>query len=274
MSPRIRRTNRWPVLTLATLGGLLISLGAGRSQPESVAAPPDAPVEDDICLVSAPAEDPLGTWIEAARKTYGQVRDYHCTFSKRERINGTMQEDQTAIMKVRTQPFSVHLKFVAPKTIAGREAVYVVGRNGGKMRGKGAGALGLVGFVTLDPTDPRAMQGTRHSITEAGIGNLIERIAAGHARGQERASKAQVNVAEYQFMKRPCVRFEIIDPTADGTTNTYRSVIYFDRETNLPVRYEAYDAPRGGAKDGEMIECFSYVDIRFNLGLGDSAFNY
>src|SRR5947209_3394155 len=81
----------------------------------------------------------------------------------------------------------------APRAVAGKEASYVQGRHNGKMRAKTGGALGLVGFVTIDPRDPRAMQGTRHSVTEAGIGNLIDRLAqARRAVGAEGRTAPQV----------------------------------------------------------------------------------
>jgi hypothetical protein len=51
-------------------------------------------------------------------------------------------------------------------------------------------------------------------------------------------------------------------------------VIYFDKETWLPVRTESYDWPRqGGPAEGELLECFSYIDMRPNVGLQEAMFN-
>jgi hypothetical protein len=209
----------------------------------------------------------LGIWIDAARETFTRVRDYQCTFSKCERVDGVLQEEHSAVMKCRTDPFSVHLKFTAPKAVAGKEASYVQGRHNGKMRAKSTGALGLVGYITIDPRDPRAMQGTRHSITEAGIGNLIDRLTqARRTVSTEGRMAPTVLVAEYTIGPRTCVRFDVTDPSADGVTNSHRTFIYFDKETNLPARYESYD------RAGDLIECFTYTELRFNLGLSDAAF--
>lgn len=255
---------------LPVLGLTTILIASGGSQPigkpnSSSGSAPAAPV-----LVSQPAQtgkvDLLGVWIKAARETFARVRDYQCTFSKRELINGALQDEQVAIMKVRSQPFSVNVKFTAPRTMSGKEASYVVGRHNGKMRAKSGGALGLVGYVTMDPRDPKALRGSRHSITEAGIGNLIDRIATEHAQGQAGGRNVQITFAEVMFNRRSCVRFDVRDNAADGVNRHARTVIYFDKETNLPVRSEAYDA-RGG-----LVECFSYTDLRFNVGLTDSAF--
>src|SRR5262245_17293898 len=186
-----------------------------RTQSARVASnEPVAAGEAQSCDISH-----LGIWIDAARETFARVNDYQCTFSKRERVDGTLQDEHSATMKCRTEPFSVHLKFTAPRTVAGKEASYVQGRHNGKMRAKSGGALGLVGYVTIDPRDPRAMQGTRHSVTEAGIGNLIERLTqARRSVSTEGRSAPKVVVSEYTIGQRTCVRFDVTDPAADGVT--------------------------------------------------------
>jgi hypothetical protein len=69
---------------------------------------------------------------------------------------------------------------------------------------------------------------------------------------------------------------ETIHPTnGGGQFYAYRSVVYFDKETHLPIRVETYDWPRaGGPAYGELVESYSYLQLRFNVGLGDAAFNY
>ena len=43
----------------------------------------------------------------------------------------------------------------------------------------------------------------------------------------------------------------------------------------LPVRTGSYDWPRqGGPPEGDLLECFSYVDVRVNVGLADQMFNH
>ena len=85
-----------------------------------------------------------------------------------------------------------------------------------------------------------------------------------------------MRVSDYEFNKRPCTRVETIHPDNRGKHFlTYRSILYFDKETKLPIRIEAYDWPKqGGSPDGELLEVYSYINLRFNTGLGDEAFNY
>jgi hypothetical protein len=203
------------------------------------------------------------------------VRDYTCLFIKRERLRGQLQPDNLIDMKVRTQPFSVYLRWLGPKAFEGQEACYATGRNNGMMRVHSTGLASVAGFVTLDTRDPRVMQNSRHTITEAGIGNLIA-VLAQRWEMERRLNKTQVAVAEYTYAQRPCTRVELVhrEPIA-GPATFARSVVYFDKANHLPIRVENYDWPRpGGSPEGDLLESYSYVNLRTNVGLTDAVFNH
>jgi hypothetical protein len=223
---------------------------------------------------ASPLDEPLRL-IGEARKSYEQVRDYTCILIKKETMRGQMQPESVIVMKVRNEPFSVYLRWQQPKTMAGQEACYVAGKNEGKMRVHASGLIGAVGWVSLDPNDERAKKNSNHAITEAGIGNLIARFNKYWER-EKGLGLTRIRVSEYEYNKRRCTRVEATHPEKkDGSFLTYRSVLYFDKETHLPIRVEAYDWPRpGGNKDGELMEVYSYINMRVNVGLGDEAFNY
>jgi hypothetical protein len=83
-----------------------------------------------------------------------------------------------------------------------------------------------------------------------------------------------VRVAEYNYNNRTCLRIETIRLERRPEFYCYRSVLYLDKDSKLPVRNENYDWPRqGGSPDGDLREMFSYVDLRFNVGLSDADFN-
>lgn len=264
------RGKHWRVFS--ALLGIAIStcIAAGQTPPGRPNASPPPPAS-----AAANAMDEPLRLIGAARQAYQGVRDYSCLFVKRERIRGQLQAENLVALKARTQPFSVYLRWLGPKQFAGQEACYVVGRNNGMMRAKSNGLLGAVGFVSLDPRDPRALENSRHSITEAGIGNLIERYSQGWELDR-RANRTQVRVAEYDYNKRRCTRVEAIHlENAGGSAQFYRNIVYFDLTTYLPIRVENYDWPRqGGTPGGDLLEEYSYVDLRLNVGLGDRDFSY
>jgi hypothetical protein len=208
-----------------------------------------------------------------AAQVYQGVQDYTCRFVKTENVNGRLQQENIIEMKVRNQPFSVAMGWLSPKSLAGQEAYYVDRRNNGMMRVRLNGVGAAVGLISVDLRDPRAMENSRHTIAEVGIGNLIERLCKDWE--QERSlNRTQVRIAEYEFAKRRCTRVETIHPdNRGGQFYSYRSVVYFDKETRLPIRFEAYDWPHpGGAPEGDLMECYSYVNLRFNVGLSDEYF--
>jgi len=159
--------------------------------------------------------------------------------------------------------------------LAGQEACYVAGRNNGMMRAHPTGLVGRIGFVSLALDDPRALQNSRHKITEAGIGNLIERLAEGWQL-ESQLNRTQVQIAQYEYDKKRCTRVDTIHPDNAGNRILfYRTVVYFDDATHLPIRIENYGWPRTpGDRLGILLESYSYANLRLNVGLGDDTFNH
>ena len=53
----------------------------------------------------------------------------------------------------------------------------------------------------------------------------------------------------------------------------YRTVLYLEKQSKLPIRLENYDFPRQGTPpEGELLEMFSYANLQFNTGLRDEEF--
>jgi hypothetical protein len=51
-------------------------------------------------------------------------------------------------------------------------------------------------------------------------------------------------------------------------------VVYFDKESNLPIRVECYDWPHRAGEAGELVEVYSYVNLKLNVGLADEVFSH
>ncbi len=261
---------RYRIWCLGLGAVLVLALGLAAQQPGTPVAPPPQPPANPGR--SGAMDEPLRL-MALARQTFQGVQDYTCLLIKRERIRGQLQPDEVIQMRVRNQPFSVYLHWDAPRSMAGQEACYVVGRNNNMIRVHSTGLAGVVGWISLDPRDPRVLEHSRHSITEAGIGNLLDRYGQRWQEDQ-RLNVTDVRVADYVYNKRPCRRVEMIHPPG-GPFTYYRSVLYFDSETHLPIRVENYDWPRQrGSAEGELAEVYSYIDLRLNVRLGDDAFNY
>ena len=59
------------------------------------------------------------------------VKDYTCTFARREEIRGDLDGYEYIYMKCRNQPFSVYLYWLKPH--AGREVIYAEGKYNGQL---------------------------------------------------------------------------------------------------------------------------------------------
>jgi hypothetical protein len=166
------------------------------------------------------------------------------------------------------------MKWLAPKDKAGQEVCYVQGRYQNMMRVHSAGFFGGIGWLSKEVNDPMVKQHSRHTITEAGFGNLIERCTKCWE-AERLMGKTNVQMAEYEYNQRPCIRIETVHTAADPSFYCCRNVVFFDKETRLPVRMECYDWPRqGGPPEGELLECFSYVNVQFNPVVPESVFTH
>ena len=262
MTSRLR-PHRPSLLGAVALLGLAAACRAAPRAADNAAASADvSPMDEPVRLITE------------AKTSYDKIADYTCTLVKKERINGDLTPENVIVMSVRNEPFSVDLRWLQPRAMSGQEACYVEGRNDGKMRARSSGLLGVVGFISMDPADPRCQKTSRHAITEAGVGNLIQRLA-GRWEVERKLNLTQVRIGEYEYNKRRCVRVETIHPTnPDNQFLCYRTVVYFDKENHLPIRVEGYDWPHGDDDPGALVELASYANLRLNVGLGDETFNH
>jgi hypothetical protein len=135
----------------------------------------------DAQAVAGGGAHPLQPALELAQKGLAQLRttmkDYSCTVVKRERIDGKLKDHEYMFAKVRHEPFSVYLYFLAPDDVKGQEVIWVEGQNDGNMLAHaGSGVRAMVGTVSLKPNGALAMQGNRYAVTEIGVENLAKRL--------------------------------------------------------------------------------------------------
>jgi len=262
--PRRKKPRRMGYFALALLVTATVATGANPPQGTS----PPTPAEPAL-----PMDTPIRLMAEAQQAFQG-VRDYSCLFVKRERIQGQLGAENLIDMRVRTQPFSVYLHWLGPANLAGQEACYVAGANNGQLRVHSTGLAGAVGFVSVATNDPRVMQNNRHPITDAGLGHIIE-IYGQRWDLERRLKKTTVHVGEFQYNQKRCVRVELIRPdNRGGEFYSYRTLMYFDKTTHLPIRVESYDWPKqGGPPGGELFESYSYANLKLNPGVPDAVFN-
>lgn len=221
------------------------------------------------------AEDPIARARRAiadCRERFAAVKDYSCVFLKRERVDGKATPLFIMDMKVRREPRSLYLKLHQPR--AGREAIFVAGRDGDKalVHDVGFGRL-LAGTLRLDPKGSMAMEDCRHPITEAGIGHLIETVS--ERWGCElRPGESRLTFDEdCTVAGRPCLRIDSTHTERRDGDMFQQVRLFIDDELGVPIRFEAYDWPKAPGGEPVLVEEYTYKDLQLNVGLTERDFD-
>lgn len=222
------------------------------------------------------AQHPLVPALEIAYKslaTQANIKDYSATMVKRERINGKLADPEYMFIKVRNQPFSVYLYFLGPDRLRGQECLYVAGANNGNMLAHGVGIKRVAGTVPLLPTGALAMSGQRYPITEIGILNLTKRLVeVGEA--DKNYGECEVKMFKgAKINKRSSLCIQVVHPTPRKNFKFNLARIFIDDEYNIPVRYEAYDWPEKPGGQPQLLEEYTYTDLKINNGFTDNDFS-
>jgi hypothetical protein len=250
---------------IAGVVGLILTGIAGAQSPK-----PD-PVQAGDVERGKPT-DALGAMIADARAAHARTRDYSGTYTRQVRQNGALSAEQVAEMKFRVNPVGVHIRFARPDSVAGMEIAYSGGRKNGKVLYRPAAASGRQGLQKLDLDDSRFLTEHRHPVTEWGMGPIIELIATSTAREKALNNPVEVFTADYQFDKRNVSKYEIHMRRSHAARYAAKMIVFVDKETKLPVRFEAYGDPKPGAPAGELLEAYSFTNLKFNTGIGENAF--
>lgn len=227
---------------------------------------------------AAPGVHPLTPAVQIANIALNRIntsiRDYDCTVMKRERINGKLGENEFMYAKIRHNPFSVYLRFLAPEGVKDQECVYVAGRNDGNMIAHaGSGIRARFGSVSLAPTSLMAMSGNRYPITELGISNLTKRlIDVGTSDMRYGECTVEFNKGA-KVQDRLCTVIKVNHPVPRRSFLFNEARIYVDDEMQIPIRYEAYDWPKAAGEAPQLTEEYTYLNVRLNLGMTDADFD-
>mgnify|MGYP006117187657 FL=1 len=232
-------------------------------------------------------EHPLDPAIKVARECLvniqANVKDYTCTLVKRERINGTLGDYEYMYTKIRNQrvangkvasPLSAYMYFVKPAAVKGREVLYVAGQNNGKMCAHEGGTKGrLIPSVWLAPNGVIAMKGQRYPLSEIGIENLVVKLIERGLRDRTR------DECEVEFRRgakingRECTIIQVTHPRRRPYFDFHIARIFIDNQYNVPIRYAAYDWPKAANAKPEVVEEYTYLNLKINVGLSEEDFD-
>lgn len=290
----------WRTLGSALLAFGLMVIAVSAEQPVSTPAPatdssaaapqtqPAGPIRvaERSPLTQAPVcrltpttgnEHPLTPALKWAQEGIGPleaINDYSATIVKRERIGTKVGDYEYLFAKIRHKPFSVYLYFLGPPSLKGQETIYIQGQNDGKMWAHTTGVKDtLVGTVSLKPDGMIAMQNQRYPITEIGLLTLVRRLVEV---AQEDMKYGECEVKFFPGAKinnRVCTCLQVTHPVARKNFRFHLARIFVDDELNLPIRYESYDWPKEPGAEPELIEQYTYLNLKLNNGFTDEDFS-
>lgn len=263
--------------------------------PQPTAArPPTAAVTEDLSspppipsvvkpsttpTTPAPGADTLPQLRSVHKKAaakYATIDSYIARLRRREQINGKDKPEELMLFRFRKQPWSVYFKWMG---IEGhnRECVYVKGRYGNLIHtllAEGDVMLMPAGKkISLAPDSSLVRARSRHAITDAGIGEMIEHfgkvldaLETGDKRYGTMKYLGQLQRPEFE---KPHVAVEqVIPPGAESPLPQGGSRLWlFDPESGLPVLLITTD------HTNHEVEYYCYDRLQYPVKLDEDDFN-
>lgn len=211
-------------------------------------------------LEGRPAKELLLRTLQAADRAFRKFATCTMTFRKQERINGKLLPEQTYLLKIRHDPFSIYMKCLKPAS--GRELIYVEGRNDNCVIGHGTGLSRLlVPRLKLPPDHALILAESRHPLNEAGLGNLIRKMI--HYRELDLSDPDSITILDRTTSAdgKHWLRSTHHHPVESPERPLSETEVLYDPETRLPLRFVGYDRPAPGRTDKPLGERYAYDDL-------------
>jgi hypothetical protein len=213
-------------------------------------------------------------FVQPSIQALQKVNDYSAVFTKTELVHGRLLT-QKMDMKFREKPFSVYFHGHS-KRKAGREVIFVAGRNDNRLIVHEVGLKSIVGTMNLTTDDPKVMDTNRHPITDVGMANIINSALDIWKNEKKTLDPANIEVRivpSVQVGEKDCEVVEIDHhrPQAGLTYKVGR--VYVEKETRLPVQAELYGWPEAPGDEPPLLEQYIYTNVKTNIGLVDADFD-
>jgi len=207
---------------------------------------------------------------------FATIDSYVARLRRREFFKGKDQPEELILFKFRKQPWSVYFKWLGAEG-QGREVLYVKGQHGNMIHSLlAAGDMPFAPagkHMALSPDNIFVRSASRHSITEAGIGVIIEKLGV-ILESQERGEKKLGPLAYQGQRKRPEFEspLDVVEHTLPPGLEPQlpsggRRWTFFDPVSHLPVLMITHD------EKGHEVEYYCYDRIQFPVKLDDLDFD-
>jgi hypothetical protein len=210
-----------------------------------------------------------------AVEQYATMESYIARLRRREQENGKDKPEEIMLFKFRKEPWSVAFKWLGDEG-KGREVVYVKGQYGNKLHTRLAAGDNLLipagSRFAVDLDSPLVRAACRHSITEAGIGFLIDgfgTLVEAAARDGAPGTLTYLGESRQPELANPGEAVEqIVPPRKDPLLpNGGHRLWLFDHGNHLPVMVKTYDERK------QLVEYYCFDRLQYPVKLDDNDFN-
>lgn len=268
--------------------------------PLPVAAPSASPSPPSPAVADAfnnranrfPPHPKLAEAINDATITLNNIRenvaDYECLLVRREKVNGTVMEPEYLNAKVRrrqvdangnvTTPFTVYLKYLKPASVKGRQVIYDESKSKEKIYVKEGGFKGkFIPAVWIKMSHPLVMKTCRHPMTDIGFENLtvllLERSTEDNGNKADRDYTVKYEKSGWNLNKIDCNYLRADFLTQRPCNDASRIEVFIDKNRQIPIRYVAYDWPSAKGAKPDILEEYTYLNVKLNTGLTNKDFD-
>jgi hypothetical protein len=248
---------------------------ASAQAPDS-SAPPPVTTRSGPPSSSDTARHSTRDLIRLAVERYAGIDSYIVRMTRREQVNGKNGPEEIILFKFRKEPWSLHFKWLGD-TARGREVIYVKGHYENKIHtllAAGDSLLMPAGKrISLAVDSPLVRSASRHSITEAGFGAVLDHLQA-YLDAQERGDRSRGTLNNLGPQVRPeypqpVETLEHVIPP--GVESDFprggRRLYFFDPVWSLPMLVVGHD------ERGQEVEYYRYDRLQAPVHLDADDFN-
>jgi hypothetical protein len=227
-----------------------------------------------------PARPVLERAQEAVARMEREIRDYTATLVRRERYEGTLGDRQSIPIKIRHNPLCVYANFEQTNNPRVVEVIYIDGQNMEENEPSHMfvhSDLPIFGRSTrmLNPHNKTwAMRGERRPVTDIGILNLAHWMARDAKQDLQHADCEVSWSKDAKVEGRASTCVQTVRPARREDAAFHKTRFFIDEQLAVPIRFEAYDWPAAAGAEPELLEEYTYHDLKVNVGLSERAFDY
>ena len=205
-----------------------------------------------------------------------QFETYTAVFHKQERLGGDLSEVQKIELKIRqSTPFAVYMKW--RNGDRGRQLLYSDEYKDGDMVVKLGGFKGrLLPGIKLNPLGSRALEESRHPVTQAGILGMVEQMIVDRRKELSEGHGVRCSkLPNQEFDERDCFCFVFEYDTKQDSSNYRKKVIVLDAKRHIPILARNYTWTDDKASELTaeeldaltLVENYSFTKIDFSKTL-------